>query len=270
MRKIKFSNMVMLILLGFLSGCGSDRNTAQGHLQPQSDWDASEELRRLASITNVECMPAPDLGKTQHIIGYGSLMQEQSRTRTAPSAGPASPVLVNGYRRGWFAKGGSVGFDTTYLGVIPDAHSTVNAVLYRIRSDDLLATDQREYFYCRRLVNPSEITFLVDNGMAAQGQIWIYTNQPDSLGIPSARYPLVQSYIDIFVSGCLETEQRHGLTGFAQQCLVTTTGWSSHWVNDRIYPRRPLAHQPRAHQIDKLLSENLPQYFRTIRLEAVN
>ena len=78
MRKIKFSNMVMLILLAFLSGCGSDRNTAQEHLPPQSDRDASEELRRLASITNVECMPAPDLGKTQHIVGYGSLMQEQS------------------------------------------------------------------------------------------------------------------------------------------------------------------------------------------------
>ena len=46
-----------------------------------------------------------------------------------------------------------------------------------------------------------------------------------------------------------------------------TTGWSEHWVNDRIYPRRPFVHQPRAGEIDRLLSASLPELFGRIRLE---
>jgi hypothetical protein len=74
--------------------------------------------------------------------------------------------------------------------------------------------------------------------------------------------------VDIFVSGCLEQEQRFGLAAFSQQCLSTTTDWSEHWVNDRIYPRRPFAFQPKARQIDSLLSKQLPQYFSRIRIES--
>ena len=101
----------------------------------------------------------------------------------------------------------------------------------------------------------------------AGGQAWIYVNGPDSIAPPSPRYPIVQSYVDIFVSGCLEQEERFALGGFARQCLATTAGWSEHWINDRLYPRRPFIHQPRAHQIDVLLSQQLPDHFARIRIE---
>lgn len=69
------------------------------------------------------------------------------------------------------------------------------------------------------------------------------------------------------VSGCLEQEQRYGLSGFSRECLATTDGWSEHWVNDRVYPRRPFVYQPKALQIDGLLSTQLPQYFSRVRIE---
>ena len=215
-----------------------------------------------------DCRAQPDPGQAQYIIGYGSLMQDESRKRTSPQAGPAHPVEVSGYRRGWFAKGDPLGFSTTYLGVVPDAKNHLNAVIYRVEIGELAATDQREASYCRSSVPRSDIRLLEKASFdPLNGQAWIYANTAQRIATPSAQFPIVQSYVDVFVSGCLEQEQRFELKGFAQQCLVTTQDWSEHWVNDRLYPRRPFIHQPKARQIDLLLSRELPAYFSHIRIE---
>jgi hypothetical protein len=67
------------------------------------------------------------------------------------------------------------------------------------------------------------------------GQAWIYVNQPGTIATPTVDYPIVQSYVDIFVSGCLEQEQRFGLEGFAN--------------------------------IDQLLSRQVPSFFAQVRLQ---
>ncbi len=195
-------------------------------------------------------------------------MQDESRKRTSPQAGPAHPIEVRGYRRGWFEKGSPVGFSTTFLGVVQDPESRMNAVIYQVEPGELAGTDARERSYCREPVAAAGIRML-DAGFAApaNAQIWIYVSRGTGVALPSAQYPIVQSYVDIFLAGCLEQEQRFGVAGFAQQCIATTTGWSEHWVNDRIYPRRPFAYQPRAREIDTLLSKELPAYFSRIRIE---
>ena len=215
-----------------------------------------------------DCHALPASNEPQYIVGYGSLMQDESRKRTSPQAGPAHPVEVAGYRRGWFAKADSVGYGTTYLGVTPDPNARVNAVIYNVETNELLATDRREVSYCRKSVALSAIKTLGKGAFQLTGgQAWIYVNKPEGIATPSARFPIVQSYVDIFLSGCLEQEQRFELNGFAQQCLATTRNWSEHWVNDRIYPRRPFIYQPRSRQIDSLLAQQLPQYFSRIRIE---
>lgn len=217
----------------------------------------------------VDCHPLPDAGQPQYIIGYGSLMQDESRKRTSPQAGSARPIELSGYRRGWFARGDPVGFSTTYLGVLPDAQSHLNAVIYRVEIGELAATDRREASYCRSKVPFSFITALEKQpSEALSGQAWIYVNLPQGIATPSARFPIVQSYVDIFLSGCLEQEQRFELEGFAQQCLATTHDWSQHWVNDRLYPRRPFIHQPKSRAIDLLLSQQLPAFFSHIKIEG--
>jgi len=220
-------------------------------------------------LAEVDCHPAPVADQPQYIVGYGSLMQDESRKRTSPLAGPAHPVEVAGYRRGWFARGDSLGFSTTYLGVAADATSTLNAVIYLVETTELTATDQREASYCRKSVPVADIKPLEkEPSQPNHGQAWIYVNKPQAIALPTARYPIVQSYVDIFLSGCLEQEQRFDVKGFAQRCVATTRDWSEHWVNDRIYPRRPFIYQPKARQIDALLSQNLPQYFSHIRIES--
>jgi hypothetical protein len=236
--------------------------------QPQSPAAGARIEADAASRLSDDCHAAPDVGRPQYIIGYGSLMQDESRQRTAPHAGPAHPVEVSGYRRAWIARGDPVGFSTTFLGVTKEATSRLNAVVYQVEAGDLRATDQREASYCRMAVPVSSLASLekVPFEMAA-GQAWIYTNLPGSIAPPSADYPIVQSYVDIFVSGCLEQEQQFGLEGFARECLATTHDWSPHWVNDRLYPRRPFIYQPKARQIDQLLSQQVPAFFAQVKLQ---
>ena len=144
----------------------------------------------------------------------------------------------------------------------------LNAVIYRIEMNELKATDQREASYCRKSVPLSDIKLWEKSPFQIlDGQAWIYTNRPEAAAIPNARFPIVQSYVDIFMSGCLEQEQRFELKGFAAECITTTKDWSTHWINDRPYPRRPFVSQPKSRQIDTLLSQQLPEYFSHIRIE---
>lgn len=238
-------------------------------VEPAAGANASTRASGAQAAVAADCHPLPDAGQPQYIIGYGSLMQDESRKRASPQAGGARPIELSGYRRGWFARGDPVGFSTTYLGVLPDAQGHLNAVIYRVEIGELAATDRREASYCRRNVPFLSITALEkQSSEALSGQAWIYVNSSQSIATPSARFPIVQSYVDIFVSGCLEQEQRFELQGFAQQCLATTHDWSKYWVNDRLYPRRPFIHQPKSRAIDLLLSQQLPAFFSHIKIEG--
>jgi len=214
------------------------------------------------------CGEPVDTERPQYIIGYGSLMQDESRLRTSPKAGPAHPVELEGYRRGWFSRAAS-GPGSTFLGVESEPRSHLNAVIYQVAPAEVDATDKRESLYCRVGVATSDVHPL-ERGWAPErdAQLWLYQSLPGTVAAADSRNPIVQSYVDVFVSGCLEQEQRAGLPGFSLECLATTDGWSEHWVNDRIYPRRPALYQPNAVQIDRLLSSRLPRYFSRVRIES--
>ncbi|MEW5891523.1 MAG: gamma-glutamylcyclotransferase family protein [Pseudomonadota bacterium] len=219
-----------------------------------------------SALASDACHPLPTPGTPQYLVGYGSLMEEASRLRTAPSARTALPVRVQGFRRAWIAQGSPVGFSTTFLGVTAHAKSSMNAVLFALADEVELANmDAREAGYCRVALAPQQLTPLT--GTLPEGEVWLYVNKPDRAAPPSRRFPIVQSYVDIFLSGCLQIERQHQLAGFAEECVTSTAGWSRHWVNDRIHPRRPFAHQPNAGAIDALLQRKLPDYFQAIRIE---
>ena len=221
------------------------------------------------ALQNIACNSPATPGVPQFVIGYRSLMQDESRKRTTPEAGAAYPVRVSGFRRGWFARGPGDGFETTYLGATPDSSRSINAVLYQIRdAADLAAIDAREAIYCRARVDDRQYQFLAPETPPVIGEVWIYVSLQGALRAADANFPVVQSYVDVFLSGCIEQEARFHLSGFASQCIASTTDWSTHWVNDRIYPRRPHLYQPKARQIDKLIHDELPSYFRVIRLDS--
>ena len=214
------------------------------------------------------CHPSINSQSPQFIIAYGSLMEDSSKKSTDNRSGENKPVWVEHYQRGWFSKGLSDGLSTTYLGIIKSKHAHFNGTLFSLHSAHAFKNyDAREKYYCRVLVAPHDIHLLTGKKLP-KGQFWIYAPKPEFLSPPSPRYPIVQSYVDIFLAGCLKIEEKYHLRNFAAACVNTTSDWSPHWVNDRIYPRRPQTYQPRALMIDALLQQQIPQFFQQIKLES--
>lgn len=227
-------------------------------------------IRAAAQSVDPACHPEIDPARPQYIVGYGSLMQEASKRRTTPDAGPNRPVEVTGYQRAWNVKGATIGFSTTYLGVVKAEGARMAAAIYRdAKPGDIQATDAREAYYCRDAVPPEAIRLLDDTPAPTNAQYWIYSNRPEDVAPPTAAFPIVQSYVDIFIGGCIELQTKVDVPAysFADVCVTTTEGWAAPWVNDRLQPRRPFIHEPLSGQIDALLHRLVPDAFAAIRLE---
>lgn len=200
-----------------------------------------------------------------YIFGYGSLIEKESRLRTTPKAKVVFPVKVNGFKRGWFARTGVEGLSTTFLGCVEDDNCHTNGVIYEVDEEELKLTDIRERGYERLKIDSNNVEdFSAQIGKSAN--IWIYANQFENKEIPNSNlpckeFPIVQSYVDMCISGCLEIESMYPnakRNDFTVDFILSTFFWSKFWVNDRIYPRRPFIYKPNAYEIDKLLKENLP------------
>jgi hypothetical protein len=200
---------------------------------------------------------------TQFIFGYGSLIDAESRAKTAGATTDAIPVRVSsgfGYLRAWVDRC-PCGF--TALGLRKprpgEAALTINGVIYPVDETTLLAFDHREANYRRILVPRDMIEAVSWQGMPEAGQIWVYVpvgegGEPGiDLPDPSARYPMLQSYIDLVLHGALA----YG-ADFAREVIATTTDWSVYWLDDREEPRRPWVHSSDYQVIDSLLKQTEP------------
>lgn len=84
---------------------------------------------------------------------------------------------------------------------------------------------------------------------------------------PTPDFPIVQSYVDTFIRGCIQIEEKFKINNFAKDCIKSTGQWSTYWENDRVFPRRPSLYEPYARKIDTLLKEILPEEFKRIKYE---
>jgi hypothetical protein len=98
-----------------------------------------------------------------YIFGYGSLIEKASRLRSTPNAKAAIPVVVYGFKRGWFSRTGAPGLSTTFLGCIKEADGGTNGVIYEVSKEDLKLTDSREKGYTRIKINFEDIVFYICN-----------------------------------------------------------------------------------------------------------
>ena len=201
------------------------------------------------------------------VFGYGSLLERASRTRTNPDAIGAWPARVTGYERGWFHQfANQVGSTCTYLGALAAKGKTINGVIYRV--GDFEQTKARETGYKPTSLEAREITMLDGGGPLDTGKdakVYIFVSNEDSISKtkePTPKIPMVQSYVDICINGCLELEALYRTAnGFTQEFIRTTSGWNANWVNDRIYPRRPFIYVPNSSAIDNALQKgNVLQY----------
>ena len=196
--------------------------------------------------------------RPQYIFGYGSLVQRESRMGTWPSAEFASPVIVTGVARGWFDQTGGVSWNPTYLGGVLDKDAVCNGVIFPVTSEEFATYNEREAGYQLTKIDPSQITMLDGSHSAPEADIWFYGNTERKF--PSPEHPIVQSYVDVCLDGCLEIEAIYPLArqgNFAEQFIKTTSNWQPPWINDRIYPWRPFVCVPRASRIDALIQKVL-------------
>jgi hypothetical protein len=208
------------------------------------------------AVAGVADPPPESLPK--FIFGYGSLIQIESRTRTVPSAFAAAPAFVKGITRGWYYQADSPSLNPTYLGAVDEAGATTNGVIYPVTDSEFEATKLREADYLPTKIDQSAITMLDGSLAPPKGEIWYFASKTKKTA--TLEHPIVQSYVDICVDGCLEIEAMYPLAeqaGFAEQFIRTCTDWKTPWMNDRIYPWRPFIYMPRASKIDALLRKVL-------------
>ena len=169
------------------------------------------------------------------VIGYGSLMNKASRRITVPSATKSAPILVKNFERIWASRGTKS--HATYLLAVLNHGYVMNAIYYKSSSKGIAATDLREASYRRVEVPRGDITPLGIK-VLPKGDYWMYVKDFKDAQLPTRKFPILQSYADVFMTGCLQTQAEFGLTEFGKLCFTTTYNWDlANWVNDRINPQ---------------------------------
>ena len=92
-------------------------------------------LFSLSPVSARECNLKPESRNKNYIIGYGSLMEKESRTRTNKSALDAKPILIKNFERTWGQQGGI--YKITFLTIYEKKGSKVNGVYYPVSLKDL-------------------------------------------------------------------------------------------------------------------------------------
>jgi cation transport regulator ChaC len=173
-------------------------------------------FRQNFRVLEYSCLLLPDKSgdydMTDYIFGYGSLLERASRTRTNPDAVGAWPARVTGYSRGWYHRFAAyVGSTCTFLGAVQDDGKTMNGVIYKVA--DIESTKKREKGYTAIPLISHEIEMLDGGGTFEVGKgvnAYIFISNPESFSktkAPTADCPMVQSYVDICINGCLEIDQ---------------------------------------------------------------
>ena len=223
---------------------------------------------------------SPQQQQYQFVFGYGSLINADSRAKTAQSLAKRDglPVVISSLQRVWSGRMRG----STAMGVRFKQGAECTGVLVEVTKEELAGLDKRESNYVRLQVHldkVDKVPFLPEtdfyetqqskglfNAKEAQGdtvKVWVYI--PEKPKPAESSHPIPQSYLDIILSGCLDISEE-----FARSCIDTTAGWSNEqevcFVDDREHPiyiraDRELSAE-NAEVIDQLLGEHIPKAFQ--------
>jgi len=208
-----------------------------------------------------ECNLKPPKGSDNFIVGYGSLMEKESRTRTNKNAKNVKPILIKNFQREWGQR--STRYKITFLTISQKKGSSLNAVYYPLSISGIIKLDKRERGYCRIKLKDDELNFFGKKLKLKNKNFWVYAARKQNVKNPDKKHPIVQSYVDIFLNGCFQIQDKFKINNFGKLCVETTKGWTPNWVNDRVHARRPFL-IPNFYRIDTLLGENFNYYFDNI------
>lgn len=188
------------------------------------------------------------------VVGYGSLLSDESRRRFSDIHCHPLPVTVTGWRRAWITR--SFTEYQTYVGATAELGAVINGALVPI--DDITPDLQkREQDYTFEPVTLAQLTHATLTRDALSDyldgrQVWLCQSRHST---PAEHgFPVYQSYLDTCLLGCLEA----GGEDFAKLFLSTTDLLQRFWIDDRsspCYPRAALPSEQTAAHIDTMLSE---------------
>ena len=216
----------------------------------------------------------PSANAADFVFGFGSLINTKSRMASDPQATDAVPVRVVGdfgYCRAWNFQSSSARLTALGLEKLPAGESrTINGIISPVfGAEGMAALDEREAGYCRVQIPVECIEatswIALPEGIADGGKaVWVYIPMVDGqsgpgvgLSMASYKYPILQTYIDVCLLGCLECG-----TNCAYEFIESTRGWEGPWLDDRQTPRRPWIHQSNYNQIDQILERAIPEHFK--------
>ncbi|AJI47002.1 gamma-glutamylcyclotransferase [Francisella philomiragia] len=237
---MKKKNILVLVLLvvivasSFLIGKKSGIQKAESiH---QSELRILEQSKLSQTPENsLNCRPEVSSKRNNYVIGYGSLMNKDSRQITVPEATYAAPIIVSGFERLWASRGDKS--HATFLLAVPNKGYVMNAIYYQANASDISATDLREASYCRVKIPHKDIVPLGIKSLP-KGDYWMYVKDFKDAEFPNKDYPILQTYADVFMTGCLQTQAEFNLTEFGKLCFTTTYGWDlANWLYDRSNPQ---------------------------------
>lgn len=162
-------------------------------------------------IAEASCHPLPNLFQQQMIIGYGSLMHEQSKRDTSSDVSNNYPLFLKSYERRWNYQTQK----STYLGIKANPKSTISAAYFKVSHWSLYLYDLREKNYCRVLVHTQNLIPLSKQQSFPKGQYWVYIPKypsEESLRIPPY-------YLEYYVKGCKKISQDYQNPLFFRSCL---------------------------------------------------
>ena len=189
------------------------------------------------------------------MLGYGSLMNADSRQRFSAIEQPGLLATVKGFERAWVTR--SEQEKLTYVGALANPDGWLNAQMIPTSISPALAKREQDYQFFA--VPGSAVTLNADDKVNAYLQqalsdmsLWICQTLEQHPA--SADFPIAQTYIDTCLAGCLE----QGGETQARAFIDSTRLWSTHIQRDRTAPVYPRPGRVAAHyheQIDALMGE---------------
>lgn len=231
--------LIALVIIATISASfilGRNTGETQASKAHQTELEKLQEKYQSQTPENTkDCRPEVDSKVNNYVVGYGSLMNKQSRQITVPNATFAAPVLVNGFERLWASRGYKS--KATFLLAIPNKGYAMNAIYYESSAKEISATDLRESSYCRVKIPRKDLVPLGIKSLP-KGDFWMYVKDFKDTKFPTRDFPILQTYADVFITGCLQTQAEFNLTEFGQLCFNTTYNWDlANWFYDRSNPR---------------------------------
>ncbi|KAL7466089.1 hypothetical protein ACHAXS_006381, partial [Conticribra weissflogii] len=137
-----------------------------------------------------------------------------------------------------------------------DEGSDINGVLFRIPLSELPDFDRREAGYRRVAIPHRHLRFPPEQhrglDVLPTEPMYVYVPLPSHALLPDENHPLLQSYVDTVLQGCLEW----GGLRMAERFVRTTGGWSPYFLNDTPSSRRPWMFRKQYDVIDGLLERH--------------